>query len=72
MIRSNVRVKPKRVVEEQPRTSMEDGALLAAALAATLVEYRTHVSQQRWHEGSAETATNWRTVACLERLRRGV
>jgi hypothetical protein len=56
-------------IEAQPQAAMNEEALLAAALTAALVEYRRYV-QQRNAQASPGTGTNWRTVACVERLAR--
>jgi hypothetical protein len=47
----------------------DEGALLAAALAATLVEYRRYVGQSEGHLGPAGAKANWRMAARLEQLR---
>jgi hypothetical protein len=56
-------------VEAQPQVAMDEEALLAAALTAALVEYRRYV-QQRNAQASPGVGTNWRTMACVERLAR--
>jgi hypothetical protein len=54
---------------EPAQIVLEEEPLLAAALAAALLEYRHHVQQQRLRTGPRETGENWRLVARLERLR---
>ena len=56
-------------VQEQPKVNLEDQALLAAALAAALVEYRRHARRRSVDEHSTGVGNNWRTMACWERLR---
>jgi hypothetical protein len=53
---------------EQPQARLEEELLLAAALAATLIEYRRHVRQSQ-HTDTQGAGVNWRLVARLERLR---
>jgi hypothetical protein len=50
----------------------EDGAVLAAALTAALVEYRSYVQEQCEHNSSEGVGASWRMVACWERLRGGI
>jgi hypothetical protein len=47
----------------------EEGHLLAAALAAALVEYRRYVGQRHGHASRASSGSNWQMVARLEQLR---
>ncbi|MFC2037816.1 hypothetical protein ACFLYD_07635 [Chloroflexota bacterium] len=68
MKKLNVSSRPRIVGERQPRTGVEDDVLLAAALAAAMVEYRAFVQQRNGKEDSADGETNWRIVACWERL----
>ncbi len=60
----------KELVEDQAWTAHGEGALLAAALAATLVEYRRHVRQRAAHLGAEGAGSNWQMMARLEQLRR--
>ena len=69
MIRSNVISESATTTNEQTGIRPDDGALLAAALAATLVEYQSHVGRNREVDGSELAGTNWRIVGCMERLR---
>jgi hypothetical protein len=62
------KVKENRV-GDQPWTESSEQALLAAALAATLVEYRQHVQQRSNHTGSEGVGSNWRMMARLQQLR---
>jgi hypothetical protein len=62
-------VHTNETVQEQPKVDWEDQALLAAALAAALVEYRRHVRQRSMAEHTTSAENNWRTMACWERLR---
>jgi hypothetical protein len=64
----NVISRPRSVTERQPSIGVKDDVLLAAALAAALVEYRTFVQQRNGKGGLADGETNWRIVACWERL----
>jgi hypothetical protein len=57
------------VAEERLAVDVEQGPLLAAALAAALVEYRRYVRQQNKHAGPDSSRTNWRIVSRLEQLR---
>ena len=57
--------------EEEGSRELSEGALLAAALAAALVEYRNHVAQKSGQEGAARAGERWRTVGCWERLQGG-
>jgi hypothetical protein len=54
---------------EGVQTVLGDEPVLAAALAAALLEYRHHVQQQRLGNRAPGTGENWRLVARLERLR---
>jgi hypothetical protein len=55
-------------VEDQPWTDAGERALLAAALAATLVEYRHHVQQRTDHPRSEGVGPAWRMMARLRQL----
>lgn len=69
MVQVRSRVNPDTVTTSRPWPASDDGALLVAALAATLVEYR-QVARQRNGQMRAEHAgPNWHTVARLEQLR---
>jgi hypothetical protein len=55
---------------ENPRLVQDgDGPLLAAAIAATLVEYQRYADQRTGHEDPNSTRANWRTVVRMEQLR---
>jgi hypothetical protein len=47
----------------------EEGRLLAAALAAALVEYRRYVGQRDGHAVGPGSRSNWQIVTRLEQLR---
>ena len=49
----------------------EASTWLAAAVTATLIEYRRLVEERQSNNGATDDATNWRAVACWERLRGG-
>jgi hypothetical protein len=55
-------------VEDQRSKGPGEGALLAAALAATLVEYRHHVQQRMDHPRSEGMGPNWQMMARLRQL----
>jgi hypothetical protein len=42
--------------------------VLAAVLAAALVEYGRHLEQQNGLGGSSPEGGNWRMLACLDRM----
>jgi hypothetical protein len=59
-------------VAAEKSDSADAGAWLAAAVTATLIEYR-RLAQQPGGDGDSTSETNnWRMVACWERLRGGV
>lgn len=62
-------VQTRTKVSDESERGVNEGALLAAALAATLVEYRRDAGLQSESRGSLDERSNWRTVACWERLR---
>jgi hypothetical protein len=62
-------VRVDTVTESRTIDKEREGAVLAAALAATLVEYRRHVGRQNVHEAPEHTGANWRMVARIEQLR---
>lgn len=68
MAESRVMSESKMVAEEQTRVGSADGPLLAAALAAALVEYRRHVGQRKGHGRSGSTGIHWRMMTRLEQL----
>jgi hypothetical protein len=69
MRRSNVDIELDARVEDRARTAPDHSTLLAAALAATLIEYRRCVHERCSSDGTNNAGNNWRMVACLERLR---
>lgn len=69
MIQSPVRSRPGIETSSQPRPATDNGALLVAALAATLVEHRRAVRQRNGRVREESAGPNWRTVARLEQLR---
>lgn len=66
-----VRARSSRAIEGERGGHWQEGALLAAAVAAALVEYRDYVRQEDEAGGAAGVGTNWRAIACWERLRGG-
>jgi hypothetical protein len=54
--------------EEERGQALAEGALLAAALAAALVEYQRYVARRNGREGAAAGSERWRTMGCWERL----
>lgn len=69
MIQLRMRTKPDTSTSSRSWASSEEGTLLAAALAATLVEYRRTAGQSNERVRSEGPGTNWRTMARLEQLR---
>jgi hypothetical protein len=55
--------------EQGPAVAADQGLLLAAALAAALVEYRRYVGPKNGHLGLDSVETNWQIVSRLEQLR---
>jgi hypothetical protein len=55
--------------KEQIQAGTEEGPMMAAALAAVLVEYRRYLRQHEGHDGPANSGTNWQMVGRLEQLR---
>jgi hypothetical protein len=68
VIRSNVVNKATTAEREQAGTIPDDGALLAAVLAATLVEYQKNVRQHNGPDSSVAVGSNWRLLGCVDRL----
>jgi hypothetical protein len=62
------RIELEVVVEEREEMEVEQGPLLAAALAAALVEYRRHVRQRNGYAEPDNSRTNWHMVSRLEQL----
>jgi hypothetical protein len=69
MNRIVVGVEPQTRTETWPGADVEQGPLLAAALAAALVEYRRYVGQKSGHAGPDGDRTNWQMAGRLEQLR---
>ena len=65
------KVKTKSGVPVKTPASMdpEEGMLLAAALAATLVEYQNYVGQHPGYRTRSPVGANWRTIGRWEQLR---
>lgn len=63
-------VKPGRTIENRSRSSRGEDALMVAALAAVLVEYRHSVGQRDEHGPRDNTQSNWRMAARMSRLHR--
>jgi hypothetical protein len=55
--------------EADTGTATEQGALLAAALAATLVEYRHDIEPDKVGNALVDDNTNWRILGRMEQLR---
>lgn len=68
MIRSNVMKKSTIAEQVQAKDSLADGAMLAAVLAAALVEYGRHLERPNGHNGSQDAAGNWRILGHLDRI----
>ncbi|MFC2031159.1 hypothetical protein ACFLWA_10560 [Chloroflexota bacterium] len=64
-----MKTKPVGPLGTPPSLDPEDGVLLAAALAATLVEYRHHIGRQPGHGNGNQAGVNWRTLGRWEQLR---
>ena len=69
MVQVRARVKPDTMTTSRPWPASDDGALLVAALAATLVEYRRAARQRNGQVRAGRAGPNWHTVARLEQLR---
>ena len=69
MVQVRTRVKPDTMTTCRPGPEGDDGALLVAALAATLVEYRQAARQRNRQVRDGRAGPNWHTVARLEQLR---
>ncbi len=68
MIRSNMMKTSMRAEQVQVKDSLDDGAMLAAVLAAALVEYGRYLERSNRHNGVQDAAGNWRILAHLDRL----
>ncbi|MEJ2733638.1 MAG: hypothetical protein P8189_08755 [Anaerolineae bacterium] len=69
MIQVRTRVKPDPMTTSRPWPASDDGALLVAALAATLVEFRRAARQRNGQVRAGPAGPKWCTVARLEQLR---
>ncbi len=66
MTASGIVREPRLLVEEDLQIGAE--AVLAAALAATLVAYRRHLKEQNGRTDSGRAGSHWRTMARLEQM----
>jgi hypothetical protein len=64
-----VRVESRTWVEERRGTGTEQEPLLAAALAAALVEYRRYVGPGNERASADDDNAKWRIAGRLEQLR---
>jgi hypothetical protein len=62
-------IEPRVRVEQLLGTDVAQGPLLAAAMAAVLVDYRRYLRQQNSQPHPDSSRTNWRMVSRLEQLR---
>jgi hypothetical protein len=60
---------PQVMAEERLGMNVSEGPLLAAALAAALVEYRRCLGRRDGQTKDEDGGANWRMVARLEQLR---
>lgn len=67
MIRSDV-IESTMAGQAQAESSLGDEAILAAVLAAALVEYGKHLEQHSDIGYAQDARTNWQMLACLDRL----
>lgn len=64
-----LRAEPITAAESHPWTEHREEILLAAALAATLVEYRHYVGERNDHASPHSANAKWRLMARIEQLR---
>lgn len=69
MVELRTRNKQVTMTTSRPWPASDDGALLAAAIAATLVEYRRTALQRNGQTRAECAGPNWRTMARLEQMR---
>jgi hypothetical protein len=69
MDKASLRVELSTATESHPWTDQGEDLLLAAALAATLVEYRRCVGERNEHTSPDGANANWRLMARMEQLR---
>ncbi len=69
MVQVRARVNPDTMTTSNPWSASDDGALLVAALVATLVEFRQSARQRNRQVRTGHAGPNWHTVARLEQLR---
>lgn len=69
MTQSSTGVKSSVVAAEHETNCVDARDCLAAAVVATLIEYRRHVQQRNGSDSPTNDAANWRMLACWERLR---
>lgn len=62
-------IRLEKETEARPWSAQGEEALLVAALAATLVEYRRHVNKRNDDIDLNKAGANWRMVARMEQLR---
>ena len=64
-----LRAELSTAAKSHPWTEQGEEILLAAALAATLVEYRCYVGERNEHTSPHSANATWRLMARMERLR---
>jgi hypothetical protein len=69
MVELHTSSKPGTVTTSRPWPTSDDGALLVAALVATLVEHRRNAGQRNRQARVERAGLNWRAMARLEQLR---
>jgi hypothetical protein len=69
MVQSRVTRKSDIVTTSISKPTGSEGALLVAALAATLVEHRRAAGHRNGQGRTERAGLNWRTIARLEQLR---
>jgi hypothetical protein len=69
MVETTWMVETTARTKDGDQAGTEEGAVLAAALAAVLLEYRRYLKQQNSHDRPAGSDSNWQMVSRLEQLR---